>query len=172
MPTLVLYDTNYGHTQRAAESIASQLKSSDVVTAVRFDRFKPPTVPLYDTVILLQSIRMGQVQPYMRTWTNAHAAELMNVNLAIGISCGFPENIDRYLAPYNQDLVKHALAATSIGGTLDDKHPWFDNFIVKMVMKEQSRLNRPLPETDKAAIDFLVKTILDSYMEHTATAAE
>lgn len=172
MPTLVIYDTNYGHTQRVAESIARQLKEHDVVSTVRFDRFKPPTIPLYETVVLLQSIRMGQVQPYMRTWVNTHAEELMNIKLYVGISCGFPENIERYLAPYNQDLIKHALVTTSIGGTLDDKHPWFDNFIVKMVIKEQTRLNRPLPETNQTAIDSLVATILDSYTEHTETVAD
>lgn len=161
MPALIVYQTNYGFAERVAETIKSGL--DDAVNVVKFSAHNPPTLDLYDTVVVIQSIRLGQVQPELKLWVNSSANALIEKRLVLGICCGFSENIEQYLSVYDPRLISHALFSGSFGGELTGNYKLFDKFIVSMVKKQQQKQGRSLPVEDTAAIAEVIQLLNNSY---------
>lgn len=167
MPTLVVYQTNFGFSERVAEKIQSKL--DDAVNLVKYSSHKPPSLGLYDTVVVIQSVRLGQVQPELKRWVNSHIEELLSKRLVFGVCCGFTENIQQYLEGYDPQLIEHALFSGSFGGELNGRYKLFDKFIVSMVVRQQDKLGKPLPTEDTEAVAEVIRLLNENYEPDSVT---
>jgi menaquinone-dependent protoporphyrinogen oxidase len=169
MATLILYQSNFTFTQTVAEVLDGLLEDASVVRPFRTS--SPPTLELYDMVVIGASIRMGQIQPELLKYMSENADALALKPHALFLACGFPENFEEYLEKnFPVALVESAVVSECVGGTLDNKMSFFNrkvaNIMKKTILKEGGRLPEQRPE----AIEHLSQVVNGYFRENLASA--
>lgn len=133
MKTLVLYATKYGSSREAAKMIADALGGAELHDL----RIGAPVLDGYDEVILGGPVYIGHMLKPVRSYMDAHSAELLRIKLGLFICSGNPEGTDGYPdAIFPQELCRHAAAVCMAGGALKiTKLKLFDRWIVNMVSR-------------------------------------
>ena len=95
MKTLIVYATNSGTAQKAAQMINDKLK--DKADVVNLNEEKAPDLSSYDFVAIGGSVMMGRLQRSVRRFIKKHKQQLQEKRMGLFVACGFPENLSDYI---------------------------------------------------------------------------
>lgn len=134
MPTLIVYMSSHGCTEKATLMLRDQL--SGEVTLLNLEN--SGTVPLdnFDRVIIGGSIRIGSIQKKIRKFCENNLDQLMSKKTGLFICCMFEGDtaIDQYNVAFPEALRNHSLAMGLFGGELEfEKMNVFERMIIKQV---------------------------------------
>lgn len=143
MKTLIIYMSNYGTTEKVAETI-SELLGYNVCRTVNLSKEKAPDLSSYETVIIGGSVRMGRIQKKITAFCEDNIEELKNKEVGLFMCCLDRENQQKeFEDSYPSELIRHATATSIFGGELHfDKMNFIEKMMVKAVRKEMKNVSR------------------------------
>lgn len=141
MKTIIIYSSKYGSTADCAKLLSAGLSSA--VELANIDKMNAKNIPLenFDKVILGSSIYIGGISRMMRTFCNENVDILSKKRVGIFLCCGFPAQMNEYLAKnFPAALLKNAVAIENFGGEARvDKLKVMDKLIMKAATKGNYR---------------------------------
>ncbi len=154
MKTLIVYATNSGTAQKAAQLINEKLKEK--ADMVNLNDQKVPDITPYDFIAIGGSIMMGRIQRSLKQFIKKNKKQLMQKKMGLFIACGFPENLNDYFEAILGDIGGHAAFKRSIGYAY-----YFDRAkpLVKQVMVSIAKVTETVEAFDNEAIQAIADVI-------------
>ncbi|MDD2693569.1 MAG: menaquinone-dependent protoporphyrinogen IX dehydrogenase [Candidatus Gracilibacteria bacterium] len=142
-PTLIIYATTDGHTQKIAGVIRDTLESMDHEVDVRNVLEEPVDLTGYDKIIVGSSIRYGYHHKSIVKWIDAHAEELSqrkNAFFSVNLVARKSEKCTPETNPYVRKFLakikwKPQLSAVFAGKLDYNIYNWFDAFMIRLIMR-------------------------------------
>ena len=113
MKTLIVYATNTGTAEKAAQMLNERLK--DKADIINLKKEKAPNISAYDFVVIGGSIIMGRIQRNVKRFIAKNKGALLEKPMGLFIACGYPENLQDYFNVILGDLRPHAAFEANIG---------------------------------------------------------
>jgi len=134
MPTVIIYMSKHGTTEKVAGMLKEEL-SDKPIDLFDLNQVKEPDLTTYDQVIIGGSIHMGKIQSGIRKYCDAKEQVLLTKRLGLFI-CYMDTNREQqeFESSYSETLRKHATAHGLFGGEfLIEKMNMLERMMVKRV---------------------------------------
>lgn len=150
MRTLIVYMSHHGCSRDCAYKLKELLhrEATDVVDLKSDD---PPTLALYDTVIIGGSIHAGKLQSNLLGYINLSLDELLQKRVGLYL-CHMAEDdeaAEEFENAYPEILRRHAIALGLFGGRFDFEKM---NFIEKAIVKKVAQVTDAVDQVNYQAI--------------------
>lgn len=145
MPTIILYMTTHGCTEKAARILMTRMY--DDVTLVNIEGMPDPDLTRFDRVIIGGSVHMGEIRKELKQYCERNLDSLLQKKLGLFLCCMFEGETaqKQFRQAYPEALRVHATATGLFGGEISfDRMNRFEAMIVKKVSgisQDVSKLN-------------------------------
>ncbi|MGC3979086.1 MAG: flavodoxin domain-containing protein [Paludibacteraceae bacterium] len=118
--TAIIYSTTNGATSNIVKYISDKLTGEEV-TIIKLKRNSKVELAAYDKIILGGSIYLGDIQPVMSRFCNAHLDVLLTKTIGLFL-CGIEPELVRQDSQlemaFPKKLYNHAIATAFVGGEI------------------------------------------------------
>ena len=149
MPTIIIYMTTHGCTEKATRLLMNQL--SDDINIVNLEGVPDPDLDRYDRVIIGGSIHMGEIQKELRRYCERNLQKLLSKRVGLFLCCMYEGDVaaKQFEEAYPAELRAHAAAIGLFGGEIS-----FDkmNSLEKMIVKRVAKIDQDVSKLNNLAI--------------------
>jgi menaquinone-dependent protoporphyrinogen oxidase len=143
MPTLIVFRTTHGFTEKAVQLLMTGMKDDTTVVNLLGDT--DPEISGYDRIIIGGSIHMGEIQKEIRNFCIHNIQELLTKKIGLFLCCMFEGDVEKkqFEDAFPAELRAHASATGFFGGGISfEKMNMMEKLIVKKVAKIDQNVTR------------------------------
>lgn len=145
MKTLIVYETSYGTTKKAAELLKEKLNHETDIIQAR--EAKNINLAEYDNVAMGGSIRAGQLQKAIRKFASNNTELLLDKKIIFFLCFMIDEKEDEYFTKFPKELLDHAAMKVNFGAELHPENAGkMKKFILQGIIDGLNKDGRDLPE--------------------------
>ena len=148
--TIILYQSRYGTTEKAAKLLAEKLY--DEVEIINLKNNKNPSIDEYSNIIIGGSIRAAMIQSGIKKYIEKNMPVLLTKKVGLFLCCMEEgEKAEKqFQESFPEELRTKALVTGFFGGEFDFERM---NFLEKSIIKKVSGVTEPLCNIKHQAIE-------------------
>jgi menaquinone-dependent protoporphyrinogen oxidase len=149
MPTLIVFRTTHGFTEKAVQMLMTGMKDDTTVVNLLGDH--NPDLSGFDKIIIGGSIHMGGIQKEIRNFCIVNLQELLQKKVGLFLCCMFEGDIERrqFEDAFPAELRAHAVATGFFGGEISFEKM---NVMEKLIVKKIAKIDRNVTRLKTASI--------------------